>query len=210
MRPLMTIRQELQRLLDELRVRRDMPRVSTNGSVAVAAREGPSTQAIHSGEGPIRPSIPRDDHVDLSVVPSGGQRADIWRNRERAPTIIPLRTEDEIEEKQIKEKAARYYDNGQLFVNMLYPSISKMKAQLETEYAAASDIEQLRTLAQQIAEEAIILRIGRAVVFALAKQANKEWNSEAINKALAPESLSVAALIYQFSSIGASQDRQSL
>jgi hypothetical protein len=76
---------------------------------------------------------------------------------------------------------------------MLYPSISKMKQQLEAEYAAASDIDPLRALAQQIAEESIILRIGRAVVFALAKQANKEWNSEAINKALAPESLSVAA-----------------
>jgi hypothetical protein len=187
------IREELQRLLDELRVRRDMPRVTPNGSVAVAAREGPSTQLIRNGDGPIKQAAPRDDHVDLSIVPAGAQRADIWRNRERAPIIIPLKTEEEIEEKQIKEKAARYYDNGQLFVNMLYPSISKMKQQLEAEYAAASDIDQLRALAQQIAEESIILRIGRAVVFALAKQANKEWNSEAINKALAPESLSVAA-----------------
>jgi hypothetical protein len=53
---------------------------------------------------------------------------------------------------------------------MLYPSIEKMKQQLETEYADASDIDQLRSLAQQVAEETAILRIGRAVVFALAKQ----------------------------------------
>jgi hypothetical protein len=187
------IRRELQKLLDELRVRRDMPRVTPNGGVSVAHREGPSTQIIRSPEGPVAQKSSREDHVDLSVVPSGAQRADIWRNRERAPVIIPLRSEEEIEEKQIKEKAARYYDNGQLFVNMLYPSIFKMKDQLETEYAAASDIEQLRTLAQQVAEETAILRVGRAVVFALAKQASKEWNSEAISKALTPESLSVAA-----------------
>jgi hypothetical protein len=187
------IRRELQRLLDELRVRRDMPRVTPNGSVVVSNREGPSTQLVRGSEGPILQRKPREDHVDLSVVPSGAQRADIWRNRERAPLIIPLRSEEEIEEKQIKEKAARYYDNGQLFVNMLYPSILKMKEQLESEYAAASDIEQVRALAQQAAEETAILRVGRAVVFALAKQANKEWNSEAISKALTPESLSVAA-----------------
>jgi hypothetical protein len=187
------IRRELQKLLDELRVRRDLPRITANGSVTVSHREGPSTQIVRGSERPVLQGKPREDHVDLSIVPSGAQRADIWRNRERAPVIIPLRSEEEIEEKQIKEKAARYYDNGQLFVNMLYPSIFKMKEQLESEYAAASDIEQLRALALQVAEEAAILRVGRAVVFALAKQANKEWNSEAISKALTPESLSIAA-----------------
>jgi hypothetical protein len=187
------IRDELQKLLDQLRVRRDMPRSTTNGTIVVAQRDGPSTQIMRGSEGAMNRASPRENHIDLSVVPSGAQRADIWRNRERAPIIIALRTESEIEEKQIKERAARYYDNGQLFVNMLYPSIDKMKQQLETEYADAADIDQLRALAQQLAEETTILRIGRAVVFALAKQANKEWNSEAISKALAPESLSVAA-----------------
>ncbi len=187
------IRRELQKLLDELRVRREMPRVAINGIAAVAPREGPSTQMARGNQGTIRQKEPHEVHVDLSVVPTGAQRADIWRNRERAPIIIPLRTEAEIEEKQIKEKAARYYDNGQLFVNMLYPSVYKMKEQLEREYASAADLDQLRTLAQQVAEETTILRVGRAVVFALAKQANQEWNSEAISKALAPESLSLAA-----------------
>jgi hypothetical protein len=187
------IRRELQRLLDELRVRRDMPRVTANGATLVGLREGPATQFARVFKGTPGEEASREDHVDLSVVPSGAQRADVWRNRERAPVIIPLRTEAEIEEKQIKERAARYYDNGQLFVNMLYLSIDKMRQQLELEYADASDLDQLRALAKQLSEDAIILRIGRAVVFALAKQANKEWNAEAINKALAPESLSVAA-----------------
>jgi hypothetical protein len=187
------IRQELQKLLDELKVRRNMPRVAVNGAVAVSPRDGAATQIVRSDNGPIQSDQPREEHIDLSIVPSGAQRADIWRNRERAPIIIPLRKENEIEEKQIKERAARYYDNGQLFVNMLYPSIQQMKEQLETEYADTADIDQMRALALQLAEETMILRVGRAVVFALAKQANKEWNSEAVSKALAPESLSLAA-----------------
>lgn len=187
------IRRELQKLLDELRVRRDMPRITANGAIAVAQREGPSTQIVRGSETSSLQTPSREDHVDLSIVPSGAQRADIWRNRERAPIIIQLWNDNEIDEKQIKEKAARYYDNGQLFVNMLYPSIGKMKQQLEQEYAAASDIDQVRVLAKQMAEESMMLRVGRAVVFALAKQANKEWDSEAISRALTPESLSVAA-----------------
>jgi len=187
------IRDELQKLLDELNVRRNMPRIAVNGAVAIAPREGPSTRPAHEGDGPIRPNEPPEEHIDLSIVPSGAQRADIWKNRERAPVIIPLRNEEEIDEKQIKERAARYYDNGQLFVNMLYPSINLMKEQLEKEYAEAGDLDEMRKLALQLAEETMILRVGRAVVFALAKQANKEWNSEAVSKALAPESLSLAA-----------------
>jgi hypothetical protein len=186
------IRDELQKLLDDLNVKRTMPRTAANGPVAVAPRDGIALSARIDG-GDTAQERDNEDHVDLSIVPSGAQRADIWKNRERAPTIICLRTEDEIEEKQIKERAARYYDNGQLFVNMLYPSIVQMKEQLEKEYSDSADLDQMRNLAQQLSEETMILRVGRAVVYALAKQTNKEWNSEAMAKALAPESLSLAA-----------------
>jgi hypothetical protein len=39
----------------------------------------------------------------------------------------------------------------------------------------------------------MIQRTGLAVVFALAKRLNKEWDEEAMGKALEPESLSLAA-----------------
>jgi hypothetical protein len=76
---------------------------------------------------------------------------------------------------------------------MLYPSIQLMKEQLEREYADASDVDQMREIAQQLAEQTIMILVGRAVVYALAKQVNKDWNSEAVKQALAPESLSLAA-----------------
>jgi hypothetical protein len=39
----------------------------------------------------------------------------------------------------------------------------------------------------------MILRIGRTVVYALAKQLNKEWDQRALETASSPESLSMAA-----------------
>jgi len=187
------IRKELQALLDSLRVQRTSPRLACNGTVTVDPRQGPAIGFLREGDAPTDSSRGREVHIDLAVAPTGARRADIWKNRERAPVIIPLRTEEEVDEKQICERAGRYYDNGQLFVNMLYPSVLLMKEQLEKEYADAPDIEQIRNAATQLAEQTIMLLVGRAVVYALAKQTNKEWDSEAIKTALAPESLSLAA-----------------
>jgi hypothetical protein len=94
----------------------------------------------------------------------------------------------------LKGRAARYVmQSGMLFVNMQYPSIADMRAQLEAEYADASDLETMRTMVKQHAERTIILRVGRAVVFALAKQHHKEWDQKALETASSPESLSMAA-----------------
>jgi hypothetical protein len=113
---------------------------------------------------------------------------------DRAPEIMQLREEAEIEEKQLKGRAARYYlDSNFLFVNMRYPAIAEMAAQLEAEYASASDPELMRSRALEIAEAAIIRRVGRTVVFALAKQLNKEWTLKDVETASSPESLSMAA-----------------
>jgi hypothetical protein len=54
-------------------------------------------------------------------------------------------------------------------------------------------IDAMRTLAKQHAERTMILRVGRTVVFALAKQLNKEWDQKALELASSPESLSMSA-----------------
>ncbi len=115
-------------------------------------------------------------------------------NMERAPEIIPLYDDEDIEEKGVKGRAARYYiDTGQLFINMQYPAVAQMRSLLEDEYASAADLDAMRLLVKQHAERSIMLRVGRAVVYALAKQLMKEWDSGAVERALSPESLSVAA-----------------
>jgi hypothetical protein len=116
------------------------------------------------------------------------------QNLERAPKLIPLDDESEIEEKNIKGRAARYYPKtGELFINMLYPALDIMREQLEREYAHAPDIDIMKRLALSHARNSMIQRVGLAVVFALAKRLNKEWDEDAMAKALEPESLSLAA-----------------
>lgn len=136
----------------------------------------------------------RESPTDLSIIPTGAKRAEIFRNAERAPEIIPLYNEADIEEKELRGRAARFYmDAGQLFVNMKYPAILEMKAQLEVEYADANDLEMMRRLALEHSERTMVLRVGRTVIYALAKQLNKEWDQEALKIASSPESLSMAA-----------------
>jgi hypothetical protein len=189
------IRDELQKLLNELRVRRINPKVSANGQSPVTEGSGPASDAgrDHSASRGNGEGV-RHRPTDLSILPTGAKRADLYKNIDRAPEIMRLREEAEIEEKQLKGRAARYYlDSNFLFVNMRYPAIAEMAAQLEAEYALASDPELMRTRGLEIAETAIIRRVGRAVVFALAKQLNEEWTHKDVETASSPESLSMAA-----------------
>ncbi|WLA51682.1 ATP-binding protein [Bradyrhizobium elkanii] len=130
------IRDELQRLLNQLRVRRVSPKVTPQGGTNVSQGVGPAIDAVpgvNSGNGgPGQKARP----TDLSVIPTGAKRAEMFKNLERAPEIIPLNTDEEIDEKGLKGRAARYVmEAGQLFVNMQYPAIGEMRAQLEAEYA---------------------------------------------------------------------------
>jgi hypothetical protein len=188
------IRDELQKLLNHLRVKRTGPKLNADGGVTVAAGSGAGTDNTGNGGTSGGADGPRAKPTDLSILPSGAKRAEMFKNLERAPEIIPLREDAEIEEKGIKGRAARYVkEAGQLFVNMQYPAITDMAGQLVSEYPDATDPELLRSLAQQHAERTMILRVGRTVVYALAKQLNKEWDQKALETASSPESLSMAA-----------------
>jgi hypothetical protein len=188
------IRDELQKLLNQLRVRRVSPKVTAQGGTNVAPGVGPATDAARGVGNGSGGSGQRPKPTDLSLLPTGAKRAEMFKNLERAPEIILLNTEEEIDEKELKGRAARYYmEAGQLFVNMRYPAINEMRAQLEAEYADANDLELMRSLAQQHAETTMIRRVGRTVVYALAKQLNEEWDQKALETASSPESLSMSA-----------------
>ena len=187
------IRQRLQELLNKLRVKAQSPRQVDEGDLALAAGPGAAIIANPRGGGSGNGSR-RMEHADLSIARSGAQMARMAQNMERAPKLIPLDDEAEIEQKNIKGRAARYYPKtGELFINMQYPAVEMMREQLEQEYAHAADIEIMKGLALGHARNSMIQRTGLAVVFALAKRLNKEWDEEAMAKAMEPESLSLAA-----------------
>lgn len=194
------IRDELQKLLNHLRVKRVSPKITNQGNMDTEAGLGVGAEQITAAErtgvksanGEV--TVTKTKPTDLSVVPNGAKRAELFKNLERAPEITLLRDISEVEEKGIKGRAARYVmEAGQLFINMLYPAITEMRAQLEMEYANVEEAQILRELASQHAERTMILRIGRTVVYALAKQINKEWDQNALSAASSPESLSMAA-----------------
>jgi hypothetical protein len=187
------IRKKLQDLLNKLRVRTKSPRLMPEGDISVERGPGAGAQSTRSGVSSDSYK-PRIEATDLAITQAGAQMARIAQNLERAPQLIPLDSEEEIEQKNIKGRAGRYYPkSGELFINMLYPSVTQMREVLEKEYAHAPDIEIMKTMALEHSRNSMIQRVGLAVVFALAKRLNKEWDEEAMAKALEPESLSLAA-----------------
>jgi hypothetical protein len=190
------IRSELQALLNHLRVKRMSPKVVIQGQTNVSPGAGAASDCSANGSvnGAGGDRAPRQKPTDLTIIPTGAKRAVMFKNLERAPEIILLSEETEIEEKGLKGRAARFVmEAGQLFVNMQYSAIGEMRSQLEAEYADATEPEAMRSLAKQHAERTMILRVGRTVVYALAKQLNTEWDRRALDTASSPESLSMAA-----------------
>lgn len=191
------IRDELQKLLNSLRIRSQSPRLDQSGNIDVERGTGGAgakpTAESSKGEGERGKRTTLDD---LLAVPSGAKKATLSMNADRAPEITLLRDDAQIEEKGLKGKAAKFYRDagpGQLFVNMKYSAIELMRGQLELEYAASPDPEFMRKMARDFAERTIVSRVGRAVIFALAKQLNREWTADDMQRAHSPESLSLAA-----------------
>ena len=188
------LRRELQDLLNELRVKTQSPRIAPAGILPVEEGGARGAMPTHSdgsardsGRAPISPT-------DLVFNAAGAKRANISKNLEQAPEIIPLRDPDDVAEKELTSKAARYIrETNQLFVNLLYSAVANAQEHLELRYATYEDPELVREQARQWAERLVMGRVGYAVIYAQAKQLIREWTSDDVKKALEPESLSLAA-----------------
>ena len=190
------IRDELQKLLNALRLRTASPKVTKSGDLRFD--EGVGAGAANVGSEKDNQSSSQISKmtkpIDLTAVPRGAKSAQVASNPERAPDLQYLLTVEQAEEKGIKGKAARFVaETGQLFVNMTYPAIVEMRAQLEREYADAADLDAMRRMAKAAADYTMVMRVGRAVVFAMAKKLNQEWSFDDMARAQSPEALSLAA-----------------
>ena len=115
------LRKELQELLNELRVKTKSPRETEEGLHPVEEGGARGARPEHkdgsggdTNKSPVSPT-------DLIFNPAGAKRANISKNLEQAPEIIPLRDEEDAAEKGITGKAARYVrETNQLFVNLTY------------------------------------------------------------------------------------------
>jgi len=188
------LRKELQDLLNKLRLKTKSPRLADDGLQLVdlggARGARPDRGDGKAADGDKRAVSP----TDLIFNSEGAKRSNISKNLEQAPEIIPLRDADDVAERGLTSKAAKYVpEANQLFVNLTYSAVADAQDDLELRYATYEEPEIVRELARQWAERLIMGRVGYAVVFAQAKQLVREWTPDDVKKAFAPESLSLAA-----------------
>ncbi len=186
----------LERLLRELGVRRRMREVT---APARPLQKAPETAPSDAG------NAPQDDaagagspSADAAPVPAAVKEYElddtgsIITDFEPAPQIIMLRDDAETHARGVAERGARYYpETHQLFVNCLYPGVSAMRSTLEREFSWAEDQEAVRHGAQRSAEQSLVERVGRMLVFALAKHG--KWADWEMSHSLSTQALTLAA-----------------
>ena len=114
---------------------------------------------------------------------------------ERPPEIIGLRTPEQIQERALEGRAAKFYPQShQIFVNLGYSAVQQMVSALlaEAEVPFGGQEEEARRIATETAEWALTKRISRAVVYSLSKKA-LGWRPEEVSRSQSSESLSLVA-----------------
>jgi hypothetical protein len=114
---------------------------------------------------------------------------------ERPPEIIGLRTPEQIKERALEGRAAKFYPQShQIFINLGYPAVQQMVSALlaEAEVPFGAHEEEARRIATETAEWALTKRLSRAVVYSLSKKA-LGWRPEEVSRSQSTESLSLVA-----------------
>ncbi|PHK93205.1 ATP-binding protein [Pseudoroseomonas rhizosphaerae] len=111
------------------------------------------------------------------------------------PTLVPLRDEEDIRHRWLLNRAGCYYpETNELLVNLTYHSVALLQAELEKAFKDYADSAPLAAWTREVAELVLVRRVARALLFALTKRDQKDtWHEGHIEKAMAPESLSIVA-----------------
>jgi hypothetical protein len=109
--------------------------------------------------------------------------------------IVLLRNVDDIRDRWLLGRAACFYpETKQLFINTHYPSLLKLQDKLRSRLNGRTAAPDLETSIIEVSEDCLVRRIGRGLIFAIAKHLEPEiWQQGHIEKAMAPESLSILA-----------------
>ncbi len=119
---------------------------------------------------------------------------------EPPPEIVPLRDPTDIAARGLTDRAAQYIaDSHQMFVNLRHGSVDALTDALLAEHASQAhvrspeDSERMHAVATSLAEEALVRRVGRALVHALAWRDGGVFEHWEIEQASGVPALSVAA-----------------
>jgi hypothetical protein len=109
--------------------------------------------------------------------------------------ILLLRDEQDVNDRWLRGRAACFYPSTkQLYVNTLYSAVCQLRERLRTALPDLAGAPGLADAIHEVAIECIVMRVARALLFAIAKHLDPEtWQEGHIEKAMSPESLSVSA-----------------
>jgi hypothetical protein len=142
---------------------------------------------------PVTPVTPTDRETPPEKAETPPVPPPKPKTFEQAPEIIGLRTPEMITERALDGRAAKFYPQShQVFINLTYPAVGAMAAQLELEHGEAEEPETLRRVAAEVAEWCITKKVTRAVVYSLAKK-GAGWRAEEVTRSQSPECLSLVA-----------------
>jgi hypothetical protein len=86
-----------------------------------------------------------------------------------------LESIEDVIDKGLKGRAASFViETGELFVNGLYEAGDRTVGDTEPEFASEADAEAVHTSVIDAARTKMAYRVGKAVVFALAKRADED------------------------------------
>jgi hypothetical protein len=159
-------------------------------------KEAPETPEAEQVKPPVPPAPPPPQSKPLTPPPAAPELpVEMVLDIEIAPELLLLRDKQEIADRNLTHRAARYYPEAhQLFINMLYPSVARLASLLTAVAPASVDIGRARAEATMLAEQELLLRVGRALVFGLGKRdAAQGWTEADKRTAVSSEVLTIAA-----------------
>jgi hypothetical protein len=192
------IRRDLQELLNKYKVKVLGRKLDNEAGERSVTKNGEDISISTTASGNSRDNTIRAGSSSgvrrFRKAPEGATTTSLYEVFERPPKFHMLTDPEEIASRGLKGRAAMFFiDTGDLFVNGLYEAVSRTLDDVEPEFTGQTDPETIRDEALSAARHALAYRVGKAVVYALAKRANEDWDQQALTTAITKESLSIAA-----------------
>ena len=169
------IREELQKLLFDFGIVDEL-------DIRPAARPTPAQTALDVAEAEDQPQ--GGDTPPKPIVPPA-------RVLPKSPEIILVSDEEQLVEKALGGRAARYYPaTRQIFVNTEYSAFKRMQAQLNSEFGPYADAETVDQLSVQSAQATLVRHLARTLIHSLAKP-KVGWTDPEARSVQTPEALSL-------------------
>jgi hypothetical protein len=201
------VREQLQRLIASLGIKRTRPLVrrptaSDATSTLVKGVAAPAAPPSAAGTPPAKVAgtplpnaTPSGQPTPRASTEIEGLQVGEIEDLEIMPELLLLRSEQEIADRNLKHRAARFYpDTHQLYINLRYQSVLRLVDLLVESAPAGMPPTVARETAQAVAENILVLRLGRALIYGLSKRAAEQgWNDNERQQVLSSELLTITA-----------------